>query len=60
MAAINSQLISKADWHAIDSLIKQTEKFVLFAFLLFTVNKSNSSVSYLGESTACQSAFEIN
>ena len=33
------------------------DEFVLFAFLLFTANKSNSSVQFLGESTACQSAF---
>ena len=51
------QLISKADWRAIDSPKKQTDKFVLFAFLLFTANKSNSSVRFLGESTARQSAF---
>ena len=30
---------------------------VLFAFLLFTANKSNLSVRFLGESTARQSAF---
>ena len=51
------QLISKADWCAIDSPKKRTDKFVLFAFLLFTANKSNSSVRFLGESTARQSAF---
>ena len=38
------QLISKADWRAIDSPNKRTDEFVLFAFLLFTANKSNSSV----------------
>ena len=47
------QLISKADWRAMDEL-------VLFASLLFTANKSNSSVCFLGESMARQSAFEIN
>ena len=51
------QLISKADWRAIDSPKKRTNEFVLFAFLLFTANKSNSSVRFLGESTARQSAF---
>ena len=51
------QLISKADWRAIDSPEKRTDKFVLFAVLLFTANKSSSSVHFLGESTACQSAF---
>ena len=54
------QLISKADWQAIDSLKKRTDEFVFFAFLLFTANKSNSSVPFLGESMARQSAFEIN
>jgi hypothetical protein len=46
------QLISKADWRTIDSLKKRTDEFVLFAFLLFTANKSNSSVRFLGESMA--------
>ena len=52
-----SQLISKADCRAIDSPKKRTDEFVLFAFLLFTANKSNTSVHFLGESTAGQSAF---
>ena len=51
------QLISKADWRAIDSPKKRMDEFVLFAFLLFTANKSNSSVRFLEESTARQSAF---
>ena len=55
--AFKGQLISKADWHAIDSPKKRTDEFVLFAFLLFTANKSNASVRFLGESTARQSAF---
>ena len=54
------QLISKADWRAIDSPKKRTDEFVLFAFLLFMANKSNSSVRFLGEFMARQSAFEIN
>jgi hypothetical protein len=54
------QLISKADWPAIDSPKKRTDEFVLFAFLLFMANKSNSSVRFLGESTARQSAFRLN
>ena len=33
------------------------DEFVLFAVLLFMANKSNSSVRFLGESTALQSAF---
>ena len=36
----------KADWHAIDSPKKRTDKLVLFAFLLFTANKSNSSFPF--------------
>ena len=51
------QLISKADWSTIDSPQKITDEFVLFAFLLFMANKSNSSVHFLGEATARQSAF---
>ena len=51
------QLISKSDWRAINSPKKQTGEFVLFAFLLFMANKSNSSVRFLGESMARQSAF---
>ena len=35
------------------------DKFVLFAFLLFTAIRSNSSVNFLGESTARQSAFRF-
>ena len=50
------QLISKADWRAIDSPKKRKNEFVLFAFLFFTANKSNSFVCFLGESTARQSA----
>ena len=62
MGNINSstskgQLISKADWRTIDSPKKRTDEFVLFAFLLFTANKSNFSVRFLEESTAHQSAF---
>ena len=38
---------------------KRTDEFDLFAFLLFTANKSNSSVCFLGESTARQSAFDF-
>ena len=46
--APKGQLISKADWRAIDSPKKQTDEFVLFAFLLFKANKSNLSVRFLG------------
>ena len=33
------QINQKADWRAIDSPSKSTNKFVLFALLLFTANK---------------------
>ena len=59
IAQTKGQLISKADWRAMDSPKKRTDKFVLFAFLLFMANKSNLSVRFLGESTACQSAFRF-
>ena len=52
-----AQLISKAEWRAIDSSKKRTEKFDFFAILLFVEDKSNSSVLFLEESTARQSAF---
>ena len=51
------QLTSKADWRAIDFPKKGKDEFVLFAFLLFTANKSYSLVRFFGESTAHQSAF---
>ena len=57
VAPYKGRLISKADWRAIDSPKKRTDGFILFAFLLFTANKSNSSVRFSGESTARQSAF---
>ena len=53
------QLTSKADWRAIDYPKKGMDEFVMFAFLLFTANKSNSSVHFLGKSTARQSAFRF-
>ena len=42
------QLISKAIYGLLASTKKRTDKFVLFVFLLFTANKSNSSVGFLG------------
>ena len=44
--ACKGQLISKADWRTVDSPKKPTDEFVLLAFLLFTANKSNSSVGF--------------
>ena len=51
------QLISKPIYDLLTSPKKRTDEFDLFAFLLFTANKSNLSVRFLGESTARQSAF---
>ena len=51
------QLISKAIYGLLTSPKKQMDGFVLFVFLLFMTNKSNSSIRFLGESTARQSAF---
>ena len=51
------QLISKAIYGLLTSLKKQMNKLVLFAFLLFTANKSISSIHFLGESMARQSLF---
>ena len=39
LVTFKGQLISTADWRAIDSPKKQTDEFVLFAFLLITANK---------------------
>ena len=58
--AAKGQLISKADWRAVDSPKKRTDEFDLFAVKSKKANKSNSSVRFLGESMARQSAFEIN
>ena len=46
------QLISKAIYGLLTSPKIRTDEFDLFAFLLFTANKTNSSVRFLGESTA--------
>ena len=51
------QINSKADWSAVDSPKKRTNEFVLFAFLLFTANKTNSFVRFWGESTAHPNCF---
>ena len=51
------QLISKPIYDLLTSPKKRTDEFDLFPFLLFTANKSNSSVRFFGESTARQSAF---
>ena len=51
------QLISKPIYDLLKTPKKRTDKFDLFAFLLFTANESNSLVRFFGESTARQSAF---
>ena len=43
------QLISKADWRTIDSPKKRTNESNLFAVMSKKVNKTNSSVCFLGE-----------
>ena len=53
------QLISKAIYGLLTSPKKWTDEFVLFAFLLFMANKTNSTVHFLGESIARQSAFRF-
>ena len=54
---IKGQLISKPIYDLLTSPKERTDEFDLFSFLLFTANKSNSSVRFFGESTARQSAF---
>ena len=44
------QIKPKADWRAVDSPKKQTNKFVSFAFLHFTANKTNSFVCFFTSS----------
>ena len=45
---------------AVDSPKKRTDEFDLFAVKSKKAKKTNSSVRFLGESIARQSAFEIN
>ena len=54
------QIKPKSDWRAIDSPKKQTNKFILFAFLLFMANKTNLFVRFLGESTARPNCFRFD
>ena len=49
MRVTKGQLISKAIYDLLTSPKKRTDEFDLFAFLLFTANKSNSFVRFLGE-----------
>ena len=52
MGTDKGQLNSKAIYVPLTSPKKQMDGFVLFAYLLFTANKSNSSIHFLGESKA--------
>ena len=47
-ARTKGQIKPKADWHAVDSPEKRMNEFVLFAFLLFTANKTNSFIRFWG------------
>ena len=49
----------KADWRDLDSPKKRTNEIFLFAFLLFTANKTNLFICFLGESTARQNCFQF-
>ena len=53
------QIKPKAHWRAVDSPKKRTNEFVLFAFLLFTANKTNLFVRFLGESTVRPNCFRF-
>ena len=57
---IKGQIKPKANWRTVDSPKKErTNEFVLFAILLYTANKTNSFLCFLGESTAHQSCFRF-
>ena len=60
MVVLKVSQFQKADWRALDSPKKLTDEFDLFAVKSKKANKTNSSVRFLGESMARQSAFEIN
>ena len=49
LGEVKGQLISKADWRAIDSPKKRTDKFDLFTMRSKKANRTNSSVPFLGE-----------
>ena len=54
------QLISKPIYDLLTSPKKRRDEFDLFAFLLFTANKSNSSVRFLENLRLANLLFEIN
>ena len=49
LGTAKGQLISKPIYDLLTSPKKRTDEFDWFAFLLFTANKSNSSVRFFGE-----------
>jgi hypothetical protein len=51
------QIKPKAYWRAVDSPKKQTNEFVVFAYLLLTEIKTNSFVRFWGESTGRPNCF---
>ena len=53
------QIKPKPDWRAVDSPKKRTNKFVLFAFLLFTVNKTNSCFVFWEHLQSARTAFGL-
>ena len=54
---IKGQIKPKADWRAVDSPKKQTNKFVFVTLKSKKVKKNKFICSFLGESTAHQSAY---
>ena len=54
------QLISKAIYGLLTSPKKRTDEFVLFAFLLFTANKSNYPFIFWENLRLANLLFEIN
>jgi hypothetical protein len=54
-----SVLQLKADWRAVDSPKKRNQRIRFVRFLLFTANKTNSFIRFLGESTASPNCFQF-
>ena len=57
MVGVKGQIKPEEDWRAVDSPKKESNEFVLFVFLLFMANKTNSFVRFLGESMARPNCF---
>ena len=58
-AVLKGQTKPKADCCTVNSPNKEQTNLFCLLFLLFTANKSNSLVRFLGESTARQSCFRF-